>query len=164
MICLQAFPADFLITPCVCTNPVHAQCLLSLDDIVSLDKCMVCKTDYVYSELRTTHLCSVKIKKYFPRNDVYYPTKNADNLVKYTEFERLEMAIKYVEVDRIKQLVQEKDILDHPNFSEYRQSYIDMFSGFAKTIATCTFYDDSHLFTMCCKAKKIIAILKQVHT
>ena len=123
-ICLKTEPKKFLIHTCACKTPAHANCLIDLNKYKKLDTCMVCKTKYKINEPIARTMSGIIINKvldetiYFPFHDMYYaPLRSNPSLEKYSGMSRLTMAIMYLQVERVKELLQEQDVLDElPNY------------------------------------------------
>lgn len=123
-ICLHTEPKKFLINICKCTTPTHANCLIELNKYNKLKNCMVCKNKYKISEPIYRTISGINIKSckddtlYFPYNDLYYqPLINDSSLVKVTGMSRLTMAIMYLQVNRVAELLQDNEILEQlPNY------------------------------------------------
>lgn len=127
-ICLMSEPKYSLINICSCKVPVHSSCLLELDKHKPLNKCNVCLTKYKINDpvYRAIGLKTV-IKDpaiFFPYNDFYYePLLCRPEPIKYTGMERLTMAIMYLQVDRVSQLLKEPEILDNLDNYYFETTY-----------------------------------------
>jgi hypothetical protein len=123
-ICLKTEPKKFLIHTCTCKTPAHANCLIELNKYKKLDTCMVCKTKYKINEPIARTMSGIIINEvldetiYFPFHDMYYaPLLNNPQLEKYSGMSRLTMAVMYLQVERVKELLQKQDVLDElPNY------------------------------------------------
>jgi hypothetical protein len=123
-ICLTTEPKHLLINPCLCKTPIHTDCLIKLSTFAKLDKCKVCLGKYMINEPIYRTMSGIQIKEtidktiFFPYHDLYYePLLSSSSLYKFTGMSRLTMAIMYLQVDRVKQLLQEKEVLDAlPNY------------------------------------------------
>ncbi len=126
-ICLQTEPKKLLINICNCKTGAHTNCLIKLNEHKPLDKCSVCKGKYKINQpvVRTQSGIIIKPEKeklFFPYNDIYRePLMSSDALNKYVGMSRLTMAIIYLQVERVKELLNEKEILD--NLSTYYFGY-----------------------------------------
>jgi len=127
-ICLMSEPKYSLINICSCKTPIHSSCLLELNKHKPLNKCAVCLTSYKINEsvYRAIGLVS-NIKDpaiFFPYNDFYYePLLCRSEPIKYTGMERLTMAIMYLQVDRVSQLLKEPEILNNLDRYYFETSY-----------------------------------------
>jgi hypothetical protein len=116
-ICLESRPFKRLIYPCDCKNPIHVECLLQLEKHKRLDKCSICTAKYKINEpVWNTNsgiiIKEAKIETFFPHNDFYpIPLSSSRSLHKVTGMDRLDFAIMYLQVDRVKELLQSEDIL-----------------------------------------------------
>jgi len=118
MICLQTEPYQQLFNPCKCTQPIHTDCLLKIIEMKK-DNCSICLYKYKINQPITTTSSGINIKPevneriYFPFQDIYYePLLSNSILHKYTGMSRLTMAIIFLQVDRVNELLQEREILD----------------------------------------------------
>lgn len=157
-ICLNSLPNKYLINPCDCKTPVHATCLIKLFRLNYSNNCKVCKKKYrknssVYRQRSILNLI------YFPFDDLYYEPLVEQGLKKYYGMERLTMAIVYLQVERVSELLKEKEVLN--KLSTYYFGY----EGYEQTpiIALCT----GNFFSNCSiyegdnieKYKKILKLL-----
>ena len=148
-ICLSTEPIKTLINACDCKTCTHADCLISLSKHKQLDICSVCLGNYklndpVYRKSGLTNKPKLDDKIFFPYNDLYYEPLIGDNILyKFTGMERLTMAIVYLQIDRVRELLQEKEILDQ--LPEYYLGY----DGYKQTpvIALCggNLYSNCHI-------------------
>ncbi len=126
-ICLVTEPKKLLINPCKCATPIHSHCLIELNTYNPLDKCKVCLEKYrinepVYFTSSGILIKQEKMKIFFPYHDLYYdPAMSSECLIKVSGMARLTMAICYLQFERVKELIQEKEILD--NLSTYYFGY-----------------------------------------
>lgn len=123
-ICFQTEPKNMLIKCCKCTTPNHARCLIKW--IEQKDKCMTCLTTYkinspVYVTRSGIVILPEKENVFFPYHDIYYTPLINNHLEKYSGMKRLEMAIMYLQVNRVKELLLEEDILN--NLSSFYFGY-----------------------------------------
>lgn len=121
-LCLQSEPKKLLINNCSCKQPIHANCLVEIIKKCKTDKCKVCLTKYKINEpFYKKNINNDEIKDdsiYFPHNDFYYQPLTK-NMYKFTGISRLMMAIYYLQVDRVKELLEEKEILEQlPNYTD----------------------------------------------
>jgi hypothetical protein len=117
MICLHTEPKDNLINNCLCKTPVHADCLVKLSTHKNLDKCSVCKSNYKLNE--PIYRIGILDKTiFFPFNDMYYqPLLSSQKFIKVVGMDRLTFAILYLQVERVKELLNDIKILDDlPNY------------------------------------------------
>jgi hypothetical protein len=151
-ICHKTEPKKFLIHTCLCKTPAHAGCLIELNNYKKLDTCMVCHGKYKVNEPITRTISGIIIKEeidntlYFPFQDLYYePLINNIFLKKYEGMSRLTMAIMYLQVERVKELLQEQEVLDElPNYyfgyPDYKQTPLhSLCSGNLPTNASISF-------------------------
>lgn len=105
-LCLLTEPKNDLINCCLCKT--HANCLVKLHSYKPLNKCTICNSDYKINEP-----VNRLNKLFFPFNDMYYePSIFGSALTKYTGMYRLTMAIIYLQVERVEELLKEQEILD----------------------------------------------------
>lgn len=120
MFCLHTEPKNNLICACLCKNPVHTQCLVKMSTYKKLDECSVCKSNYKLNE--PIYINGVQDKTiFFPFNDMYGAPSNKQNLIKFVGMSRLTLAILYLQVERVKELLLDKEILE--NLSNYYFGY-----------------------------------------
>jgi hypothetical protein len=119
-ICLQTGAKERLINCCSCKTKTHVDCFVKLNDfkLLAENKCSVCLCNYKINEPVIRTMSGVIIKPeaqklFFPYHDFYYkPLMSNSGLIKYDGMERLTMAIVYLQVERVKQLLQEKEVLE----------------------------------------------------
>ena len=133
--CLITEPSYQLIKPCNCDAPVHIDCLKRWFGKISdrdcfrnfqqlfnkKENCEICKCSYKIGV--APHGCfsfgtqsAVDKILFFPSLDMYPLTLSSCNeLITFNGINRLNMAIDYLQVDRVKELLQEKDILENIN-------------------------------------------------
>lgn len=118
-ICLVSEPKNKLINCCKCVTQTHTTCLLSLHKHRPLSKCAVCLSDYKLNEpvLITNSGIVIKpeaVPPFFPYNDFYYEPGSCPNntLKRVSGMSRLTMAIMYLQVGRVAELLKEPDVLD----------------------------------------------------
>ena len=124
MICHSTEPKKLLICTCLCKTPTHASCLVKMSNYKKLDKCSVCKGNYKLNEPIYRTQSGINIKEildetiFFPFNDMYYmPLISKHNLIKVVGMGRLDFAILYLQVERVKELLNDMEILDNlPNY------------------------------------------------
>jgi hypothetical protein len=119
-ICLSTHPIDNLITACDCKTKAHADCLVELHKHTPLELCAVC-TLWVPASLRPESAYKINepvvkwgspLGVFFPHSDMYYRLLTDDNvLFRCTGMERLDMAIMYLQVDRVDDLLHDECIL-----------------------------------------------------
>jgi hypothetical protein len=132
-ICFQTEPKKLLICTCQCKTPTHASCLVELNTHKKLDKCSECNCNYklnkpIYRQfgLNSNEIYDETI--FFPFNDIYYqPLSRNKNLIQVSGMSRLTFAILYLQVERVKELLNENEILNElPNYyfgyEEYKQT------------------------------------------
>lgn len=114
-ICLKTEPKEMLINCCSCKSGFHVGCLLKLNQYRNLNKCSICQSKYKINEpvyrLRLSSGC-IEEPLFFPYNDMYNDLNSEAQLKKAKGLDRLSMAILYLQVERVKQLLEEKEILD----------------------------------------------------
>jgi hypothetical protein len=141
-------------------------CLEKLHKIKKLDKCAVCKSKYRIAEPIYRTLSGIRIKHeidntlYFPYNDLYYqPLMSNSSLTKFTGMSRLTMAIVYLQVERVAELLKEQEVLDGLG------NYFFGYEGYKQTpiIALCTgnLYSNASI-NMGVNAVKYIQIMKML--
>lgn len=123
-ICLETEPKKLLINCCDCKTSSHATCLLKLHKYKPLEKCSVCTKKYQINQpvINTNsgiNIIPVNVNIFFPHNDIYY--LGYEQFDKFIGMERLTMAIAFLQTERVRELLQEKDILD--NFPNYYFGY-----------------------------------------
>jgi hypothetical protein len=126
-ICLTTEPKELLINLCSCKTPCHVHCLIQLSKHKPLNKCVVCQDKYIINE--PFHRKKGLINKpdidtdvFFPHHDFYYePLLNRQYPVKFTGMSCLTMAIMYLQIKRVEELLQEPEILD--NLENYYFGY-----------------------------------------
>lgn len=116
-ICLDSRPAKRLINPCDCKTPIHIECLLQLEQHKRLDKCSVCtgkyKVNQPVSNGSIRSRTSTTIDTFFPHNDFYpTPLSSSKTLHKATGMDRLDFAIMYLQIDRVKELLKLEEIIE----------------------------------------------------
>lgn len=119
-ICLVSEPKNQLINCCKCVTQTHTTCLLSLHKHRPLSKCAVCLSDYNLNEpvLITNSGIVIKpeaVPPFFPYNDFYYVPGGGccpNTLKRVSGMSRLTMAIMYLQVGRVAELLKEPDVLD----------------------------------------------------
>lgn len=132
-ICLKTEPKKFLINICKCTTPTHVKCLVELNKHKPLKNCSVCKDDFKVNEPVLLTKSGVRIQPvnerlFFPHNDIYpQPQMSTQSLCKVGGMSRLTLAIMYLQVSRVKELLKEKEILE-----ELPSSYFG-YSGYKQT-------------------------------
>ena len=127
-ICLMSEPKHSLINICSCITPTHTSCLLELNKHKPLNKCAICLTKY---KLNVPVYRAIGLKSnikdpaiFFPYTDFYYePLLCRSEPIKYTGMERLTMAIMYLQVDRVSQLLKEPDILNNLDRYYFETTY-----------------------------------------
>jgi hypothetical protein len=115
--CLTTEPRDRLIKLCDCKNLVHIECLMKWNDVRNLVSCEICKVPYkindkYYHKTSITSAPCIDERLYFPFNDLYPVNISSDKIIAWKNFDRLRKAIEYLQVDRVKDLLKEKEILD----------------------------------------------------
>lgn len=118
-ICLTTEPKQYLINPCLCKTPIHIKCILVIHTHKKLKNCSVCLGKYMINEpihrnLGLMEPPAIDPAIFFPYHDFYYePLLNLPYPVKISGMSRLTMAIMYLQVKRVKQLLEEKEVLDN---------------------------------------------------
>jgi hypothetical protein len=174
-ICLQTEPKKSLINCCRCTTGTHVECLLKLNTFKTLNKCSICLGKYKINEpfylMKDTkdigvfgnEQVFVKERIFFPYNDFYYrPNISNSSLMKYENIARLTMAILYLQVKRVKQLLSEKVILDelptyYFGYIGYKQTPLHALCT-GNTGNMCT-YSPYYIRTNARKYEKILSML-----
>jgi len=120
---------------------MHTDCAIKVINKCDTTKCTVCLSKYKINIPCWRTLSGIIIgpvidqRIYFPFHDLYYqPLMSKPRLIKYSGMDRLTMAIVYLQVDRVRELLQDKEILD--NLPNYYFGY----EGYKQTpiIALCT--------------------------
>ena len=118
MICIHTEPLNELISACICKTSTHFGCLVQLIK-TKHTKCRMCLTEYRTNDqcwmskngIRTQSVLDDRI--YFPFDDVYYrPLSNDANLIKVSGITRLDFAIMFLQIERVKELLQDPEILN----------------------------------------------------
>ncbi len=118
IICTLTQPEDYLIKICNCTNLIHVICFEKWIEKSKLKKCTICNSIYkindkCYGQYGISSKPTIDERIYYPTNDIYYmPLMRSLPLKKFKGIARLTMAINYLQVERVKELLQEKEILD----------------------------------------------------
>ena len=126
-ICLQTEPKKSLFNPCSCKTPIHTNCILKMNEIKPIDECKVCLSSYKINEPIHFSNSGILIRQeksrlFFPKFDLYYqPLMSNNELVKVSGMSRLTMAIMYLQVNRVKELLEEPEIID--NLATYYFGY-----------------------------------------
>lgn len=163
--CLQTEPKKMLIKCCDCICKTHAKCLEKLNEYKPLKECSVCKSKYKINEpvIRTQSGIIIKPeyeKIFFPYNDLYRePLLSDTSLFKFEGMSRLTMAIIYLQVHRVKELLEEKEILDrladyYFGYSGYKQSPIH-------ALCTGNLYSNAH-YNFSTNSQKYLIILNML--
>jgi hypothetical protein len=108
-ICLENEPKEFLINICKCKNPSHADCIRKVYHTNHYINCTVCLCDFAMQELaeRIDKHNEVIRDIYFPKYDIYYSNDHHLSPYKiYKGFDALAMAVKYHQLDRVKELIE----------------------------------------------------------
>lgn len=111
-LCLSTEPKKCLINICNCITKTHINCLIELNKYRPLNqyKCSVCNSEHKVNQ----DFYGNKYGLFFPHNDMYgEPLMSSTCLHKYEGMDRLKMAIIYLQVNRVKELLNEKEILDN---------------------------------------------------
>jgi hypothetical protein len=127
-ICLSTHPRQYLIRACECKTPAHATCLIELNAHRELDTCMVCNHKYRMSKPIQRSMSGIIVREttwrdvYFPFHDMYYePLLSNSPLQTFEGMSRLTMAIMYLQVERVQELLRQPDIV--AALPEYRFGY-----------------------------------------
>jgi hypothetical protein len=121
-ICVKAEPNEYLLSNvCSCDILFHTTCLIKQNEHTPLNKCPVCLDNYKISVpmcRRLMHLEEPKkdTRLFFPFNDFYYHPSIIElnpKPIKFFGMMRLVMAIMYLQVKRVEQLLLEPEILDN---------------------------------------------------
>ena len=148
MICLQTEPHQQLFNPCKCTQPIHTNCLIKIIQHKK-NKCGVCLCEYKINKPLAYTQSGIMIRDeiyapiFFPFHDFYYPPLLSNPILeRYSGMSRLTMAIMYLQVDRVRELLQEAEIL------EGLSSYYFGYEGYKQTpliaLATANFASNAH--------------------
>jgi hypothetical protein len=142
-ICLITEPKIYLLKLCDCKTMIHVDCFnkwFTAQDESNHKKCEICNKKYKLNEknygifgLGSKPIQDERI--YFPSNDVCpIPLFSRLSLKKYTGMSRLQMAINYLQTDRVRELLLEPEIL------EALPTYFQNYEGYKQTplIALCT--------------------------
>lgn len=171
-ICLKTEPVNQLICICNCKIQSHSKCLVELNSQNKLINCQVCNSKYKINEPYWCTFSGITIEPqidtrlFFPHNDLYYqPSFSSDTLVKVEQMERLTFSILYLQVDRVKDLLEEHEILENLpgyyfGYSDYKQTpLIALAQGNLSTNAHINFGDNKYkyieIFTMLLNTNKI---------
>lgn len=117
--CMLTEPLIDLIKICHCIENVHVNCLLQwLQTNSEQKKCEICGEKYklndkCYNQFSLAGKTGLDCRTYLPHHD-FYPEPLMSNSTLYKRFgmDRLKMAIMYLQVDRVKELLQDPEILD----------------------------------------------------
>ena len=155
-LCLCTEPKQMLINACVCKTLTHADCLVKFGANI----CLVCKQNYKLNKPIYVTPDHIDKTMYFPHNDIYYhPLIGSKNFIKFVGMSRLSLAILYLQVDRVNELLNEKEIIDNlPNYYlghvKYKQNPLMVLAqGNMETNANVRFGDNR---------QKYIAIMKML--
>lgn len=140
-ICLHTQPKEKLLNKlCKCkTSFVHVDCFIKFYNDTHNDVCKVCNSTYRIetvghkSNIHGEHVIEHKI--YFPFHDYYYPIlMNSEPIRKFVGMARLSMAINYLHVERVDELLCEPEVLNE------LPTYLHNYPGYKQTpiIALCT--------------------------
>lgn len=133
--CLITEPKLDLMNICGCKTSVHVKCMLKWLKTYNKQLCEICNgiikiNDKCYGLFGLISKPMKDNRYFFPYNDLYpVPLSSSDKLVKYKGMSRLSMAVCYLQVKRVKELLKEKEILDElPNhyhgYPGYKQTLI----------------------------------------
>lgn len=162
--CLITEPKPELMNNCKCKSLVHADCMnkwLQNKKIIN-DKliCEICNGDiqindkcYKYNNIFAS---VIDDRYFFPFDDFYYVLSSSCKLVKYCGISRLKMAVNYLQVKRVEELLKEKEIL------EELPKYYHGHPAYKKTliIALCdTYFNDNYNMLLGDNKSKYYAIL-----
>ena len=117
-ICLITEPKTQLFNPCSCKNPIHIDCLIKTLKNKQNNKCSVCLGLIKVNEPVYRTKSGIIIKQeidntvFFPHQDIYYEPLMKPVLSKYTGMSRLTMAILFLQVERVKELLKDEEILN----------------------------------------------------
>jgi hypothetical protein len=117
-ICLITEPKTQLFNPCSCKNPIHIDCLIKTLKHKQNNKCSVCLDLIKVNEPVYRTISGVIIKQeiddtvFFPFQDIYYEPLMKPVLSRYSGMSRLTMAILFLQVERVKELLQDEEILN----------------------------------------------------
>lgn len=127
--CFMTEPKQYLINICKCKTLVHVDCIVEWINIKNKNKCEICDSmfklnnqSYGIFEKNKRPILDTRI--FFPYSDIY-PVHflQINKLKKFTGINRLEMAICYLQTERVKELLKEKEILD--KLSEYYYGIVE---------------------------------------
>lgn len=172
LICLETEPINQLINICNCKIPSHSKCLIKMNSYDKLINCKVCKSKCKINEPYWHTFSGVIIKSqidtrlFFPHNDLYYqPLSSSDTMIKVEQMDRLTFSIMYLQVDRVRDLLNEPEILENLptyyfGYSGYKQTpLIALAQGNMPTNAHINFGNNKHkyikIFTMLLNTNKI---------
>lgn len=118
--CLITEPKEYLVHPCNCKTPVHAECFIKWFEYTSSDKCEICHSEFHGLNDEIHHFNGAFAKRaspypkiFFPKDDLYpVPLMSRYPLEKCEGFERLVRAVTYLQVERVNELLQETEILE----------------------------------------------------
>ena len=117
-ICLITEPITELFNPCSCKNPIHIDCLIKTLKHKEHNKCSVCLNIIKINEPVYRTKSGIIVKQelddivFFPFQDIYYPPLMKPVLSKYTGMSRLTMAIIFLQVERVEELLKDEEILN----------------------------------------------------
>jgi len=122
-ICLITEPKTQLFNPCSCKNPIHIDCLIKTLKHKQNNKCSVCLDIIKVNEPVCRTQSGIIVKQeldniiFFPHQDIYYEPLIKPVLSKYNGMSRLTMAIMFLQVERVKELLKDEEILNElPNY------------------------------------------------
>ena len=122
-ICLITEPKIRLFNPCSCKNPIHIDCLIKTLKHKEHNKCSVCLDIIKVNEPIYKTKSGIIVEQelddivFFPFQDIYYEPLMKPFLSKYNGMSRLTMAIMFLQVERVKELLKDEEILNElPNY------------------------------------------------
>ena len=128
-ICLITEPKTQLFNPCSCKNPIHIDCLIKTLKHKQNNKCSVCLNIIKVNEpiYRTNYGKELDNIIFFPHQDIYYEPLMKPVLNRYSGMSRLTMAIMFLQVERVGELLKDEEILNklpdyYFGFEGYKQT------------------------------------------
>jgi len=162
-ICLITEPNTTLIKPCNCTTKIHVDCFIQMLQASKQANCTICKA--IYRRNVPVYGCHSKPNAdptiYFPYDDIYpVPLMTSRGLVKYTGMNRLDMAINYLQVDRV------RDLLNDPEIVAKLPTHLFGYEGYKNTafMQLCgSNIGNNHMYNLGDNAAKYEAIMKLLY-
>lgn len=153
-VCMSSFKVRLLKTPCHCNDHIHLSCL---NDLVrnSGNKCRICKSSYGCLSIAGT--------LFYPRIDIYPDPVYKKNYAYVTsDLMRLRLAIMYVRVDRVIELLDSMEIeqlkeyvetADYENLHEVRNGNLMLKDKLYSGVTRSMYPDDFELIEVILNSK-----------